>query len=51
MHEVIGGIIEDSFLKFIKITENILVGFARLGGKSMGLCQSTHDLSGLSRCK
>jgi propionyl-CoA carboxylase beta chain len=53
MHEVIGGIIdEDSFFEVHKnYAENILVGFARLGGKALGLLQSTHDLSGLSRCK
>jgi propionyl-CoA carboxylase beta chain len=53
MHEVIGGIIdEDSFFEIHKnYAENILVGFARLGGKALGLLQSTHDLSGLSRCK
>jgi propionyl-CoA carboxylase beta chain len=37
MHGVIAGIIdEDSFMKFI-ITENIIVGFARLGGRSIGI--------------
>jgi propionyl-CoA carboxylase beta chain len=39
MHEVIGGIIdEDSFYEIHKnYAENILVGFARLGGKSIGI--------------
>ena len=39
MHEVIGGVIdEDSFYEIHKnYAENILVGFARLGGKSIGI--------------
>ena len=39
MHEVISGIIdEDSFFEIHKeYAENILVGFARLGGKSIGI--------------
>lgn len=39
MHAVIGGIIdEDSFYEIHKdYAENILVGFARLGGKSVGI--------------
>ena len=39
MHSVIGGIIdEDSFFEIHKnYAENILVGFARLGGKSIGI--------------
>ena len=39
MHEVIGGIIDaDSFFEIHKnYAENILVGFARLGGKSIGI--------------
>ncbi len=39
MHEVIGGIIdEDSFYEIHKdFAENIIVGFARLGGKSIGI--------------
>jgi len=39
MHMVIGGIIdEDSFFEIHKnYAENILVGFARLGGKSIGI--------------
>jgi propionyl-CoA carboxylase beta chain len=52
MHEVIGGIIdEDSFFEIHKnYAENIFSRF-RLGGKSIDYSQSTHDLSGLSRCK
>ncbi|MBQ0734212.1 acyl-CoA carboxylase subunit beta [Aquimarina celericrescens] len=39
MHEVIGGIIdEDSFYEIHKdYAENIIVGFARLGGRSIGI--------------
>ncbi|TXK72063.1 acyl-CoA carboxylase subunit beta [Mesonia sp. K4-1] len=39
MHEVIGGIIdEDSFYEIHKdYAENIIVGFARLGGRSIGV--------------
>jgi len=39
MHSVIGGIIdEDSFFEIHKnYAENILVGFARLGGRSIGI--------------
>ncbi len=39
MHEVIGGIIdEDSFYEIHKdYAENIIVGFARLGGRSLGI--------------
>ncbi|NNK12142.1 MAG: acyl-CoA carboxylase subunit beta [Flavobacteriaceae bacterium] len=39
MHEVIGGIIdEDSFFEIHKdFAENIIVGFARLAGKSIGI--------------
>ena len=39
MHDVIGGIIdEDSFYEIHKdYAENILVGFARLGGRSIGI--------------
>lgn len=39
MHQVIGGIIdEDSFFEIHKdFAENIIVGFARLGGKSIGI--------------
>jgi propionyl-CoA carboxylase beta chain len=37
MHEVIGGIIEEILFEIHNYAENILVGFARLGGKSMGL--------------
>ncbi|WP_296317822.1 acyl-CoA carboxylase subunit beta [Winogradskyella sp. UBA3174] len=39
MHQVIGGIIdEDSFYEIHKnYAENIIVGFARLGGKSVGI--------------
>jgi propionyl-CoA carboxylase beta chain len=39
MHEVIGGIIdEDSFFEVHKdFAENIIVGFARLGGRSIGI--------------
>ena len=39
MHEVIGGIIdEDSFFEIHKdFAENIIVGFARLGGRSIGI--------------
>jgi propionyl-CoA carboxylase beta chain len=37
MHEVIGGIIEDSFFEIHKnYAENILVGFA-IGRKSIGI--------------
>lgn len=39
MHDVIGGIIdEDSFFEIHKdFAENIIVGFARLGGRSVGI--------------
>ena len=39
MHEVIGGIIdEDSFFEIHKdFADNIIVGFARLGGRSIGI--------------
>jgi acetyl-CoA carboxylase carboxyltransferase component len=53
MHEVIGGIIdEDSFFEIHKnYAENILVGFARLGGKVLDYSQPTDDFSRLSRCE
>ena len=50
MHAVIKGIIDaDSFYEIHKnYAENIVVGFARLGGKSIGIVAKPTDVFG--RC-
>ena len=45
MHEVINGIIdEDSFFEIHKdYADNIIVGFSRIGGRSVGSCRELTD--------
>jgi propionyl-CoA carboxylase beta chain len=47
MHGVIAGIIDDSFFEVHKIMLKILLCFARLGGRSIGIVANQPLLAGV----